>query len=81
MVQLNYVSMKENAIEEIKMTQREIKMLHWYLLVCSENGKVKILQRFHLLWWWVEEWASSVELANLTREGAKENKSGWLTFK
>ena len=41
--------MKENAIEEIKMTQREIKMLHWYLLMCSENGKVKILQRFHLL--------------------------------
>jgi len=64
--------MKENAIEEIKMTQREIKMLHLYLLMCHENGKVKTLQKFHLLRWWVEKWGSSVELPNLKK---KERRS------
>ena len=66
--------MKENAIEEIKMTQREIKMLHLYLLMCSKNGKVKILQRFHLFRWWVEKWGSSVELPNLKKKREKKQK-------
>ena len=66
--------MKENSIEEIKMTQREIKMLHLYLLMCSENGKVKILQRFHLLRWWVEKWGSSVELPNFKKKRETKQK-------
>ena len=56
------------------MTQREIKMLHLYLLMCSENGKVKILQRFHLLRWWVEKWGSSVELPNFKKKREKKQK-------
>lgn len=47
-------------------------MLHWYLLVCSENGKVKILQSFHLLRWY--QWRNGKVQQNFQLKKKKEEK-------